>query len=279
MRKKSNSKRPIRFSWRRTAIFLAATITAFFSACIIWADRIIFQPPESGLQPTADMTMLEVNHEVRIAALFLFHPKARFTVLYSHGNAETLNDLRPRLEEFRRRGYNVAAYDYEGYGASHGKPSEDHCYRNIDTVYQWLTAVMQIKPTQIIIYGRSVGSGPSCWLAAQRHAAGVILESAFLSAFRVKIPLPLPFDRFPNHLMMERIAMPLLIFHGRRDAVIPFSHGEQLFSMAVSPWKKFVAVDNADHDDLPERFGDAYWQELEEFCRGIDAELQRQSLI
>lgn len=52
---------------------------------------------------------------------------------------------------------------------------------------------------KIVIAGRSVGTGPSVWLAERHTSAGLILLAPFTSAFSVRIPTPiLPRDRFPN---------------------------------------------------------------------------------
>ena len=57
-----------------------------------------------------------------IAAVWLPNPAARFTVLYSHGNAEDVGDDLPLLRALRDRGFAVLAYDYRGYGLSTGRP-------------------------------------------------------------------------------------------------------------------------------------------------------------
>lgn len=266
-----NTRKRFSFSWRRLALLLLISLLAMLTGAMFLADKVIFHPPSSGQAPESDMTMLEVAPGVKIAVLYAPAVNARYTVLYSHGNAETMAELRPLLNDFRRHGYNAVLYDYEGYGASSGYPSESHCYRDIAAVYSWLVKVMKINPDRIIIYGRSVGSGPSCRLAAEQPAAGLVLESAFLSAFKVVFPWSMPFDRFPNYRKIGKITLPTLIFHGRKDEVIPFSHGETLFRMAGASRKRFVPVAGAMHNDLPETAGEEYWRELKLFTRGLSA--------
>ena len=82
------------------------------------------------------------------------------------------------------------AYDYTGYGKSQGSPEETSCYADIEAAYRYLLTVRNTQPEQIVLYGRSLGSGPSCYLAAKtaregRSVAGVILQSPLLSAYRV----------------------------------------------------------------------------------------------
>ena len=88
---------------------------------------------------------------------------------------------------------NIMAYDYTGYGKSASSgiaPTEENCYADIEAAYNYLTDVRHIQPEQIVLYGRSLGSGPSCYLASKtapngRSVAGVILQSPLLSAYRV----------------------------------------------------------------------------------------------
>lgn len=236
----------------------------FLTGCL--ADRVIFQPPP----PTENgppVEMLAVTPEISIALRFLPPPGPdAYTLLLSHGNAEDLSHLEAILQEFYRRGYGVAAYDYEGYGRSGGKPSEANACRDIEAVYAYLTVEAGIRPEKLVIHGFSVGGGPSCYLAAKVPAAALVLEAPFTSAFAVVRLGFLPFDRFPNLRRIDRIAMPLLIIHGECDRIIPPSHGRKLFARAKEP-KRFYGVPGADHNDLRFIAGEEYFLALQRFLR------------
>jgi len=129
-----------------------------------------------------------------IPAFFLRRKGAKVTILFSHGNAEDLGMMHSRMKEMAvSLCCNILAYDYTGYGLSIPstcKPSEAMCYRNIDAAYNHLTNVMKIPPSEIILYGRSLGSGPSCYLAKKtadegNSVGGLILHSPFLSIYRI----------------------------------------------------------------------------------------------
>src|SRR5438128_9503857 len=107
------------------------------------------------------------------------------TILFSHANAEDIRYDQELLERIRAAGFAVFAYDYQGYGTSEGRPSERHAYEDENAAYNFLVQSMHVQPNRIIAFGRSVGSGPACDLASRRPVAGLILESAFTSAFRV----------------------------------------------------------------------------------------------
>src|SRR5260370_10708902 len=128
----------------------------------------------------------------------------------SHGNAEELGDGHSWHEDLRRAGFSVFAYDYQGYGISQGKPSEHNAYDDEEAAYDYLTRQLQIPPNRIIIYGRSVGTGPAVHLAARKPAAGLILQRPFVSPFRVPTRVPLfPFDKFPKSTDIRPVHCPL----------------------------------------------------------------------
>jgi len=153
---------------------------------------------------------------------------------------------------------NIMAYDYSGYGKSNGTPSEKNCYTDIEAAYKYLVEERRIQPEQIVLYGRSLGSGPSCYLAAKtagenRSIAGVILQSPLLSAYRVafNFRFTLPGDRFPNIDYATRIKCPVFIVHGTQDEVVPFWHGQSLFMALQQCWRaKPFWVEGAGHNNI-----------------------------
>jgi abhydrolase domain-containing protein 17 len=153
---------------------------------------------------------------------------------------------------------NIMAYDYTGYGKSNGKPTEENCYADIQAAFKYLTEVRHIPPEQIVLYGRSLGSGPSCYLASQtaregRSVAGVILQSPLLSAYRVafNFRFTMTGDRFPNIDYAPFIACPVFIVHGTQDEVVPFWHGQDLFLAVRQQWRaKPFWVDGAGHNNI-----------------------------
>jgi pimeloyl-ACP methyl ester carboxylesterase len=134
---------------------------------------------------------LNTSRGSRIPAFFIERPNAQVTILFSHGNAEDLGMIYDWFNDLARvLRVNIMAYDYTGYGKSNGVPQEDSCYADIEAAYQYLLEVRRVQPEQVVLYGRSLGSGPSCYLAAKsakegQSVGGVILQSPLLSAYRV----------------------------------------------------------------------------------------------
>src|SRR5215471_12144047 len=170
---------------------IAALYLALLLCAVFLTDKVLFQPHPSSYRDGPEILKLTTRTGKKISALYLINPKAKFTLLVSHGNAEDLGDDRFWLEELQRAGFNILAYDYEGYGTSEGKPGEQAVYDDENAAYDYLTQSLRIAADRIIIYGRSVGSGPAVHLAARKPAAALILQSPFVSAFRVLTRIPL----------------------------------------------------------------------------------------
>ncbi|KII65234.1 Alpha/beta hydrolase domain-containing protein 17C [Thelohanellus kitauei] len=112
-----------------------------------------------------------------------------YTILYSHGNAcdlgHTFGLLITMCQILR---CDVVVYDYNGYGSSTGKPNENGMRHNIECVYSYMISNLKIKPENVIVFGQSIGSVAALHLAANQMVAGVILQSALASGFRLVFP-------------------------------------------------------------------------------------------
>lgn len=255
-----------RLTWWRVPCSLAFVYACVNAYGCLRAERMIFLPPAPSYTAGPDILRLPTEGGSPIAALHLPASGARYTVLYSHGNAEDLGYLRAWLEEFPKHGFAVLAYDYEGYGGSEGTPSEAATYRDIRAAYRYLTTEAGVPPERILLLGRSVGGGPAVDLAAECPVGGLILQSSFVSAFRVVTRVPVFFgDKFRNAAKLRRVRAPVLVIHGQADDIIPPWHGKKLFAAAPEP-KMAWWVPGAGHNDLEDVAGPAYWETLRSFA-------------
>ena len=242
---------------------LLAIVGAFF------ADRLIFYPQPNSYHDDANIIKLHTRDGATISAVYLPNPAARYTVLFSHGNAEDIGDNREFFRMLHDAGFAVFAYDYEGYGTSTGTPSESAAYADIDAAYDYLTQTLHVPAERILDYGRSVGNGAAIDLASRRRVAGLIVQSGFTSAFRVLTHVRLlPFDKFDNVAKIRRVHCPVLVMHGRADNVIPFWHGERLFAAANEP-KCSLWIDRASHNDFEMIAGELLWSALKGFEESV----------
>ncbi len=199
---------------------------------------------------------------------------ARGVVLFSHGNAGNLADRLESIGSLRSLGFSVMAYDYGGYGKSTGKPSEARLYADIRAVWRYLTEERDFSPRDIVLFGRSLGGGPTADLAAEVRPAAVVLESTFTSVpdvandiFRL---LPLGWvvrHHFDNKTKVPLIESPLMIVHSPDDTLIPCKHGRALFERAGEP-KRFLEL-RGDHNDGFVLSAPVYTQGLESFLEHI----------
>ncbi|CAN6681377.1 unnamed protein product [Malus baccata var. baccata] len=189
---------------------------------------------------TADKNMevhlLDTKGGNKIVATFWRHPLARFTLLYSHGNAADLGQMHELFIELRSHlRVNIMSYDYSGYGASTGKPSEFNTYYDIEAVYNCLNNEYEIRQEDLIVYGQSVGSGPTLHLASRlKKLRAVVLHSAILSGIRVLYPVKLTFwfDIFKNIDKIRHVSSPVLVIHGTEDEIVDLSHGKRLWELS-----------------------------------------------
>ena len=192
--------------------------------------------------------------------------RGKKAIIRCHGNAEDALSTLDMLELLAEAGYTVASVDYPGYGLSDGSPDEEGCYRNVHRLYDWLIEKRGFKPEEIIVDGFSIGTGPATELAATRPCGGLILEAPFLSAPRVVTRVRLlPVDPFPNLKRIGDVKCRVLMIHGTSDRVIPYSQGQALFKLANEP-KRFVTVDDGDHNTLVDDMGfDNYYELIKGF--------------
>lgn len=207
--------------------------------------KLVFQPPEISYTHSQRRSIwLFTSNGAKIPAFYLDR-KSNVTIIFSHGNAEDLGMIYEYCVEFSRSiNVNLLAYDYEGYGRASGIPSEQNCYNDIDAAYAYLTDMLLQSPQSIILYGRSLGSGPSCYLAerlakSKINIGGLVLQSPVLSIYRVafNFRFTFPGDMFPNVDRIANICCPLLVIHGTRDEIVPFWNGENLFLEAPICWR------------------------------------------
>jgi abhydrolase domain-containing protein 17 len=245
-------------------VYLGLLVFAYF-----YADKVIFQPQFSSYKDNEEILKLKTSDGDKISARFYENPNAEHTILFSHGNAEDIDDTDFLMREFQQNGFSVLAYDYRGYGTSEGTPSEEKVYRDIDAAYDHLTRELNILPEKIVLYGRSLGGAVAIDLASRKKVGALIAESTFVSAFRVLTKIQLtPFDKFESLKKIKNVNCPVLIIHGRRDRTVPFRHGEKLFAEANEP-KFSLWLDEADHNNVFSVGGKAYLQTTRDFADNL----------
>ena len=257
--------------WPRIALLFGFFYLLFMFIAWIYADRMLFPFPEPKTYTQNDVDFfVSTKTGLQIACIQESAKKPNgLIILYSHGNGEDLGMLRDRMRKLTQSGCDVFAYDYPGYGLSEGTPSEEGCYQAIDALYAHILEQTGKKASDVVIWGRSLGTGPSCYLASKIKVAGLLLETPFLSAFRTITEITvLPWDRFRNLQRVALVKSPSLVIHGRWDEVIPFRQGRRIHNELHEP-KTFLEIKEASHNDLVEKGGQSYKESIKHFLSGL----------
>ncbi|KVH92617.1 hypothetical protein Ccrd_005343 [Cynara cardunculus var. scolymus] len=204
-----------------------------------------------------DVLKLKTKRGTEIVAAYVKNPVASLTVLYSHGNAADLGQMYELFCELSLHlRVNLMGYDYTGYGQSSGKPSEQNTYADIEAAYRCLEQTYGVKEEDMILYGQSVGSGPTLDLASRlSRLRAVVLHSPILSGLRVMYP---NIDKIPS------VRCPVL---GTDDDVVDYSHGKQLWELCVEKYEP-LWIKGGNHCDLelyPE-----YIRHLKKFISAVE---------
>jgi alpha-beta hydrolase superfamily lysophospholipase len=229
------------------------------AALYLLQERLIFYP--EVLASDFTFTLLGRFEEIAlpsdgaaISALYFkaFHPKG--VVLYFHGNAGSLRSWGSIAETFVERGYDVLMPDYRGYGKSSGHiASEQMLHDDAAVVYQYLLA--HYPEDQIVIYGRSIGSGIATYLAKTHRPHMLILETPYFSLKEVVrhhypfVPGALLKYPFRTDLWIGDVACPVYLFHGTSDDLIPHGASERLAAL-IRTEHELITIVGGGHNDL-----------------------------
>ncbi|MEJ1971506.1 MAG: alpha/beta hydrolase [Lacunisphaera sp.] len=226
---------------------------------------MIFPRPPVKYMMGPDYVTLTTSDGVKLAARHWPNPTAKYTLLYLHGNYEDLGSIGEYVPGFIKAGYAVFAFDYRRYGLSEGKPNEANVYADTQLAYVHMRTKLGVPADRIVIFGYSLGSGPAAELALHQPVAGLVLQGAFVSAYRVMTGIPLfPGDKFINLAKAPLLRCPVLVIHGTADHTVPFWHGERIYEAIAAPKAKFF-VEGGPHTGLADFVGPAYAEALQKF--------------
>ena len=244
-------------------------------------ESIIFLPsvyPEGDWQPAGlavEDAWFQAADGTKLHGWYLPHPRARAAVLFCHGNGGNITHRADALHMLNRRvGVSVLMFDYRGYGRSEGKPDEPGILADARAARAWLAARENIRESDIVMMGESLGGAVAVDLAARDGARALVVESAFSSLPDVGayhyawLPVRLlARTRLDSLSKIGNYRGPLLQAHGDRDTIVPIEFGRRLFEAANEP-KQFLVLPGHNHNDsMP----DTYYDALAEFIERLPA--------
>lgn len=175
-------------------------------------------------------------------------------VIYFHGNANNIESYVPAIDIFIEHGYEVWMPDYPGFGKSRGVLNENTLY---EMAFQIKRLCNQyINDSNVIIYGRSLGTGIAANLASSCQTKRLVLETPYYSIpdlYFSYVPIfpmtAMSKFKFPTGEFLKDVMSPVMIFHGTNDDVIPLSCAEKLKPL-LKPTDKFIVIKDAGHNDI-----------------------------
>lgn len=192
----------------------------------------------------------------RINAIHFKVPNSRGVIYYLKGNSRSIKGWGKFAKDFVSNGYDFFMMDYRGFGKSRGKRTQKKLFDDAQLLYEWL--VRHYPEEQIVVYGRSLGSGIAARIASWNGPRMLILDSPYRSFYhnarRFGFILPLKwllrYD-IRTDQYLSSVVCPVHILHGTHDRLISFSQSEKL--KAMYPEKVTLhPVQGAHHNDLPE---------------------------
>lgn len=265
----------------KTVALLITSVVVTISMMLYWFQTSLIFPSPNTENFAWDATefhatdhWIEAADGTKINAWVFEHDSPKATLIYSHGNAESicfLGDFMVTLRDLLQ--VNVVVFDYRGYGRTAGAPSEAGLEKDAVAVGMWVKNSSSLNNVPIIAYGRSMGGFTANVMASKLQLDGLILERTFSSVADVgshKFPF-VPVHWLLKHRMrsdrwIQSYKGPLLQIHGLNDEVIPFVLAKKLFEGCPSSDKHFIEVERLTHNHPLPKF---FFHEVERFIDHI----------
>lgn len=268
------------FSWMRRKLWLVPVVAILLYGLYAWAmyegqERSIYvaayypAAANTAADPPPPARRVEQQASDGLRLLAWYQPGAGRTaarpgpaVIFFHGNCDTIADRWYVAQQYTAAGLSGLLFEYRGYGAMEGQPSQLALTRDAIQWIDWLAAQPEVDPQRIVLHGISLGGGIAVQAAAERPPAAMILESTFTSitALCQRLGLPSVLCRHPfrSDRIVPRLDLPILVVHGSNDWLIPASHGRRLSALARNA--TYIETD-AGHADYQTHW-DAVWAHL-----------------
>jgi fermentation-respiration switch protein FrsA (DUF1100 family) len=252
----------------RVAATLAVGALLFYAGSAAWlflrqTEQVYHPSKDFAETPAArklayDEVAFKAADGTKLVAWWIPVENPKGTILFCHGNARNIGSDIHVYDMFHRFGYNVFAIDYRGYGHSEGRPSEKGTYADARAGWDWLLTQKNLKPRDVVVWGRSLGAGVATELAVSvpEPPRALVTEAAFTSLADIAAELHpgMPVRLFilfhyDNLAKFPKLRCPVLVVHSREDQLINLRHGKRLFAAAPEP-KRFLEI-KGPHAGLP----------------------------
>ncbi|WP_232817882.1 alpha/beta hydrolase [Winogradskyella tangerina] len=235
---------------------MIGSVLYFFQEKLMFLPTPLEQDYQYQFDHSFEELFFETEADAKINALHFKAENSKGVILYFHGNAGNLSRWGEITEYFVGMDYDVLVMDYRTYGKSTGKLSEAALNHDAQYCYDYL--LKQYSENEIILYGRSLGTGMAAYLASIYNPKELILETPYFSISDVaKHRFPMfPVEtllkyKFPTFEYLPKATCPITIIHGTEDSVVPFKSGKKLSELAIERLN-FITVEGGNHNNLVE---------------------------
>ena len=239
-----------------SSIIIAYLALLFF--IYFYQRNLLYHPTENNYQNDKiqfryDEIFIKVDEKIKLKSWIINKNLKKFkTLVLFHGNAGELSNRIYKLNELNKLDINILLISWRGFSGNEGSPTEDNLYKDAEAAIQWLNR-KEVKNNRIILYGESLGTGVAVEIGKKNNFNSIILESPFTSmenAAKIYYPyLPVKLllkDKYDSLNKIKTIKTPILIMHGKKDDIVPFSMGKELFEKANNPKHSYFTSDD-DH--------------------------------
>ena len=228
--------------WRKVrTVFFILVVTYLVAGILLYflQDLLLFHPlpKKMNYQYQFNQNFEELNIPVgeRNLNIIKFKPagETKGLVIFFHGNMKNVEHYKKYPGFFISKNFEVWMPDYPGFGKSTGERTEENIYFDARLVYD--LATQSNNTNNILIYGKSIGTGVAAYLASVKPCKSLVLETPYynidaLAGSYVPFYPVTAMTRysFPVNLYIKNTSVPVTIFHGMDDEVVPFSHSLRL---------------------------------------------------
>jgi len=244
-------------------IIIAFSVIAFVSVIIyFFQENFLFHPeklPKDFQFQYNNQEVKEYNLEIKEGVtinglLFKAKGKSKGLVYYLKGNSKSIKGWGKFAVDFTLFGYDVAMMDYRGFGKSTGKMSQQSMKDDALLVYDKIKE--RVKEENIIVYGRSLGTGLATKVASMNNPKMLVLACPYFSMsnnakrYLPFIPLGLVMRySMPTYKWIKYVKCPIKIIHGTDDKVIRFKSSVRLSKMKPKLTRLYPIIGGG-HKDL-----------------------------
>ena len=226
----------------------------------IFQEKLIFFPEKLeknhnfSFKQKFDEIYITTEDQKVLHGLLFKADSSKGLIFYLHGNAGSLDAWGVVADTYTPLHYDVFLLDYRGYGKSEGVvESEAQLFQDVQLVYDEMLKLY--TEDKIVVLGYSLGTGLAAKIASTNHPKSLILQAPYYSLTDVvkhTFPFVPPFllrYKLDTYKYVSDCEMPIVLFHGNEDEVIPYSQSVKLKSL-LKKSDKLIIFNRQGHNGM-----------------------------